>query len=581
MSLSCLPASDKNFSSLGGAPEGASCSVQASNLPVFTMDFSSLGSSLEGATSPMIAVDQADITTYELKFPDFAQIGDVSKIPKAEAVAVMNKYRALQKITRNKMRKAMKLDPIKDSNRNEVSKVIIAFNTIQADMVKICLAHQLHFYDDEEVIPLKQVPAASDRPSRDGGSTGQGDPIGVSGNPAVLTEGDSMDVDRSSTASKRPLETNTAGLEDGYTVVSNKKKVSKLNRASGEPQKGSTATPRIPKLNIPPIFIDPPKHWPMLLTNLEIQAPGMKNSNAGRFMKLEFLSADHFRSVQNYLIQSKIQFRTYSLDDDKPIKAVIRGLPFKTETEDIKNALHEEGFLDVNVTQMYRGPVSKKNYMPLFHVTLAKSPEAGNIFNLNSIMGASCKVEVYKGRKGPSQCYNCQGFFHSAKDCHMAPACCKCAQKHSSRDCTKQYNEPCTCVNCGEAHPANFRQCPKFPKSSPKGNKITKKPPAASAPARTFNSKKADETRSFSGVVAGQSVKQNPLPQNSEPKNSVPISEADSATEFIKMIIQFSEKYSEILVHKAYSNALPELRKASTAVDRIFILFTSITKMLK
>ena len=231
-----------------------------------------------------------------------------------------------------------------------------------------------------------------------------------------------------------------------------------MPRASDELQQGSIETPINPKLNIPPIFIDCPKHWSMLITNLEIQAPGIKNSNAGRFMKLEFVSADHFRSIQNYLIQVNIQFRTYSLEDDKPIKAVIRGLPFKANTEDIKNALLEEGFIEVNVTQMYRGPVSNKNSMPLFHVTLAKTtPEVGNIFTLNSIMGASCKVKIYKGRKGPLQCYNYQGFFHNAKDCQMAPACSKCAQKHSSCKCTKQFNEPCTCVNCGEAHPANFR----------------------------------------------------------------------------------------------------------------------------
>ena len=100
-------------------------------------------------------------------------------------------------------------------------------------------------------------------------------------------------------------------------------------------------------------------------------------------------------------------------------------------------------------------------------------------------------------------------------------------------------------------------------------------------PSWTFNSKKAEETRSCSSVVAGQSDKQKPIPQNSEPKNSVPLSEADSATEFIKLIIQFSEKYSEILVLKAYSNVLPALRKASTAVDWIFIFLESITKMLK
>ena len=133
---------------------------------------------------------------------------------------------------------------------------------------------------------------------------------------------------------------------------------------------------------------------------------------------------------------------------------------------------------------------------------------------------------------GP-QCYNCQGFFHSAKDCHMAPACCKCAQRHSSRTCTKPFNEPCTCINCGEAHPANFRQCPKFPKSSPKSNSNSnsnksQKTPALIPQTRAFTSKKANVTRSYSGAVTGISEQQAPPPvvappQNSVPRNSVPV----------------------------------------------------------
>ena len=102
--------SDKDFSSLSGAPEDASCSVQVSNLPVST-NFSSLGNPLEGATCPLIAIDQASIMNYVLNFPDFAQFGDVSKLPKAEAIAIMNKYSALFKTTANKMRKVCKLDP--------------------------------------------------------------------------------------------------------------------------------------------------------------------------------------------------------------------------------------------------------------------------------------------------------------------------------------------------------------------------------------------------------------------------------------------------------------------------------------
>ena len=84
-------------------------------------------------------------------------------------------------------------------------------------------------------------------------------PIAVSGNPAVLTEVDSMDIDRSSSASKHPLKTNIDGLEDRFTVVSksSKKKISSSARDSDEPQKDLKANPRISKFKTPPIFLDP------------------------------------------------------------------------------------------------------------------------------------------------------------------------------------------------------------------------------------------------------------------------------------------------------------------------------------
>ena len=73
-------------------------------------------------------------------------------------------------------------------------------------------------------------------------------------------------------------------------------------------------------------------------------------------MKLEFQSAEYFPEVQRYLINVNAQFRTYSLDENKPLKAVFRGLPFKTSTEDIKLALTCEGYYNIDVTEMYRGP---------------------------------------------------------------------------------------------------------------------------------------------------------------------------------------------------------------------------------
>ena len=41
------------------------------------------------------------------------------------------------------------------------------------------------------------------------------------------------------------------------------------------------------------------------------------------------------------------------------------------------------GFMDVSVTQMYKGSVSQKQFMPLFMVSMPKINNADDLFNLD------------------------------------------------------------------------------------------------------------------------------------------------------------------------------------------------------
>ena len=44
----------------------------------------------------------------------------------------------------------------------------------------------------------------------------------------------------------------------------------------------------------------------------------------------------------------------------------------------------------------------------------------------------------------------------------MKHRCLRCAQNHDTRECTKSEQDIPTCANCGEAHRANFKECPKL-----------------------------------------------------------------------------------------------------------------------
>ncbi|GFV17701.1 probable RNA-directed DNA polymerase from transposon X-element [Trichonephila clavipes] len=75
--------------------------------------------------------------------------------------------------------------------------------------------------------------------------------------------------------------------------------------------------------------------------------------------------------------------------------------------------------------------------------------------------------------RGPNQCWRCQGFFHSSEVCHLPMKCLKCAGPHQAKDCTLHFEDLLKCANCGGEHAANWRQCPRFPKSkkAPKPSK--------------------------------------------------------------------------------------------------------------
>ena len=64
-------------------------------------------------------------------------------------------------------------------------------------------------------------------------------------------------------------------------------------------------------------------------------------------------------------------------------------------------------------------------------------------------------------RKPPQvmQCFKCQQFGHSAKECSNATRCLRCSQEHSVKEWTVQ-KENAKCSYCGGAHATIYRGCP-------------------------------------------------------------------------------------------------------------------------
>jgi hypothetical protein len=115
-----------------------------------------------------------------------------------------------------------------------------------------------------------------------------------------------------------------------------------------------------------------------------------------------------FSANRKYFEQENLPYFTFFSKSEKPVKAVIRHLPMNTPAEDVSDGLVDEGFDVIRVKQMTTtrrsttGPTNVN--LPLFLITLPRTPKSQDIFKLTSLCYIAVKVEVYKAQTGLTQC---------------------------------------------------------------------------------------------------------------------------------------------------------------------------------
>ncbi|GBP64387.1 Nucleic-acid-binding protein from transposon X-element [Eumeta japonica] len=132
-------------------------------------------------------------------------------------------------------------------------------------------------------------------------------------------------------------------------------------------------------------------------------------------------NVETFRSFNKYLVDNKVQFHTYALEEERKVKAVIRGIPADFALEDIKNDLCGQGFPVHSVHRMTR-----RDGSPLWMVLtiLPRTDDAKKIFNsLRVVCGLSgIRVEAPFKKGGPGQCHRYQKYGHAARTVMRIPA---------------------------------------------------------------------------------------------------------------------------------------------------------------
>ncbi|GFQ70669.1 retrovirus-related Pol polyprotein from transposon opus, partial [Trichonephila clavata] len=94
----------------------------------------------------------------------------------------------------------------------------------------------------------------------------------------------------------------------------------------------------------PPFFINPKGDWRQLVAIAKMHAPSFQSQMAGRFLKVTVADAEQYRELNSFLIEAGVEFKSFNMKEDRPVKVVIRGLPSNTEPEDILAEIEAECF---------------------------------------------------------------------------------------------------------------------------------------------------------------------------------------------------------------------------------------------
>ncbi|GFY42951.1 RNA-directed DNA polymerase from mobile element jockey [Trichonephila inaurata madagascariensis] len=120
----------------------------------------------------------------------------------------------------------------------------------------------------------------------------------------------------------------------------------------------------------------------------------------------------HIIPSEASLKQKKLESYTCQLSEEKELKAVIRGMPSDMPPQHIIESL-----LDFGITVSdCRVMINRKTDLPM-PLFLPKNEINKDVYNITEICYKKVKIKPLDKKKGPAQCFRCQGFFHSSKFC--------------------------------------------------------------------------------------------------------------------------------------------------------------------
>jgi hypothetical protein len=227
-----------------------------------------------------------------------------------------------------------------------------------------------------------------------------------------------------------------------------------------EPSQETPASVQPKKPKIPPIIVRDAGKWTQISAKMASERIHFtKAKPCADGIRVQMSSTDAFRAATRLLERYKVPFHTFTLEEDRPIRVVLRRVPIEIPVDEVAEDLKAQGFHPVGVSRMKR--LITKKELPLVLVEVPHDEK--KIFDLKTICFLTINVEKPRKSGLATQCHNCQWFHHTQRNCRVPPKCVKCGKDHASRDCQKTRESPATCANCGQSHTASYRGCAKFP----------------------------------------------------------------------------------------------------------------------
>ncbi|GFV18545.1 zinc finger protein [Trichonephila clavipes] len=140
---------------------------------------------------------------------------------------------------------------------------------------------------------------------------------------------------------------------------------------------------------------------------------------SGRFLKVTVADDVDYRALSKWLESSGVEFKSFMLKQDRPVKVVIRGLPPTRSRRKSKPEIETEGFKVLKISQMKT--LQDKGSHAIVLSSNQNGVDAPKSTILPKLFGTRIEVKPFDRGNKINQCWRCQGWFHSSEQPAQAP----------------------------------------------------------------------------------------------------------------------------------------------------------------